>query len=454
MSLRQFERRAWILLISAGLVLVPMFAGAKTHDRDAQDELAPGAAGSTAGVALDGVSRITPDAENVSRLFELANQRLALMPAVAAAKWQARAAISDPAREEAVIRRAQELGAPMGLAGEPLRRLFELQIGLARSVQSGLYERWQSHGFDYSGSVAPLSALRPRLDEWTAAFLRAVYMAAPALHHADFSARYAVQAEQQLNSDGWNEGARKEMLEALAGVREVPAPALQRIAASGVLRIGTTGDYAPFSLESDGTVGGSDIELAKELARELHARPVFVRTSWASMLDNLDNDEFDLSLGGVTVTAARKARAAFSTPYASGGKTILARCTDAQTYRGLSDVDSPRVRVIVNPGGTNEQYVRTNLHRAQIVVYPDNRAIFGEIVSGHADVMITDDVEADLQTRRHRALCRTYPGTLTHADKAILLPRDADLISAVNAWLAAALAAGEPARVLKSYLER
>jgi ABC-type amino acid transport substrate-binding protein len=66
--------------------------------------------------------------------------------------------------------------------------------------------------------------------------------------------------------------------------------------------------------------------------------------------------------------------------------------------------------------------------------------------------MITDDVEAELQSHNHPGLCRAFPGTFTHADKAILMPRDADLVKAVNDWLTPAIAAGEPARVLGSYL--
>jgi cyclohexadienyl dehydratase len=195
--------------------------------------------------------------------------------------------------------------------------------------------------------------------------------------------------------------------------------------------------------------------LAQKLAEQLHARAVFIHTSWSSMLDDLGRGSFDLSMGGVSVTPARQAQGAFSIPYSSGGKTILARCTDSGKFRGgMASVDRSKVRVIVNPGGTNEQYVRSNVHHAQIVVYPDNRAIFDEITAGHADVMITDDVEAELQTHQHAGLCRTLPGTLTHADKAILMPRDPDLVKAVNDWLAPAIAAGEPARVLRSYLER
>jgi cyclohexadienyl dehydratase len=171
------------------------------------------------------------------------------------------------------------------------------------------------------------------------------------------------------------------------------------------------------------------------------------------MLDDLGRGAFDLSMGGVSITPAREAQGAFSVPYASGGKTILARCADARKFHGgLASVDRPKVRVIVNPGGTNEQYVRSNVHHAQIVVFPDNRTIFDELRAGHADVMITDDVEAELQSHNHPGLCRAFPGTLTHADKAILMPRDADLVKAVNDWLTPAIAAGEPARVLGSYL--
>ena len=96
--------------------------------------------------------------------------------------------------------------------------------------------------------------------------------------------------------------------------------------------------------------------------------------------------------------------------------------------------------------------MRSNVHHARIVVFPDNRTIFDELTAGRADVMITDDVEAELQSHHHPGLCRVFPGTLTHADKAILMPRDPDLVKAVNGWLTPAIAAGEPARILESYL--
>ncbi len=156
-------------------------------------------------------------------------------------------------------------------------------------------------------------------------------------------------------------------------------------------------------------------------------------------------------MGGVSITPERQAAGSFSQSYFTGGKTLISRCRDAARYHDLAAVDQAKVRVVVNPGGTNEQFVRANLHKAVIRVVPDNRAIFNEILLDRADVMITDDAEVELQTHRHPELCRPYAGTFTHSDKAVLLPKSSTLLSEVDSWLASEVAAGAPARLLSSY---
>jgi cyclohexadienyl dehydratase len=221
-----------------------------------------------------------------------------------------------------------------------------------------------------------------------------------------------------------------------------------------VLRVATTGDYAPFSLDANGQLSGADIELALGLAAHLGAEAAFVRTSWPGLVNDLRDGRFDVALSGIGYTEERAALGLYSMAYHEGGKTLLARCADRERFDSPAELDRPDVRVIVNPGGTNERYVRENVRRAQVLVFPDNRGVFAEIAAGRADVMVTDDVEAELQARRRPGqLCRTYPGTLTQGDKRILMVRDPALQAVVDEWLAKVIAAGEPARELERAMQ-
>jgi cyclohexadienyl dehydratase len=223
----------------------------------------------------------------------------------------------------------------------------------------------------------------------------------------------------------------------------VPASAegsrLNAILDRQALRVGTTGDYRPFTAldKQSGEYSGFDIDMARALAKSLGVSIAFTPTTWSGLAKGLADGDFDIAMGGVSVTLDRQKTGFFSAPYMRDGKTPIARCADQEKFQTLAEIDRPGVKVIANPGGTNERFDRARLHAAEIVVYPDNLTIFDQLASGRADLMITDASETRFQAKQHPGvLCAIHPDQpFDFAEKAYWMPPDPALKAFVDQWL-------------------
>ncbi|HUH92084.1 MAG TPA: transporter substrate-binding domain-containing protein [Casimicrobiaceae bacterium] len=229
---------------------------------------------------------------------------------------------------------------------------------------------------------------------------------------------------------------------------------LDDVAKRGALRVCTPGDYKPFALaKADGTFEGLDVDLVQSIAKSLGVEAKFVKTTWPKLMDDFV-DKCDIAVGGISVTLERQKRAFFSSPYMVNGKAPITKCENAAKFQTIADIDKPGVTVIENPGGSNERFARANFKQAKIVIFDDNTRIFDEILKGNADVMISESVEAIVQSKLHPGLCAVNPDKpLQYGEMAYLIPRgDATFKAWVDQWLHLAKATGEYDRTVAAWL--
>ena len=205
------------------------------------------------------------------------------------------------------------------------------------------------------------------------------------------------------------------------------------------IRVGTTGDYPPLTVydEKKTEYLGFDIDMAKNLGQYLHRKIIFVKTTWPTLEQDLQADKFDIAMGGIAITKERAQKFNFTESVLADEKVAIFNCTDKLKYTSLRDIDQPQIKVIENPGGTNERFARQHLRRAQIVIFADNTKIFSQLMNRTADVMITDSIEAAYQQKLHKDLCvLQFPAETDHEYKAYMLRKEnQELLDAVNNWL-------------------
>jgi chorismate mutase-like protein len=112
-----------------------------------------------------------------------------------------------------------------------------------------------------------------------------------------------------------------------------------------------------------------------------------------------------MAAGGISITPERLREQRFTRPYLRDHKAPLVRCGEESRYDSVREINSPSVRLVVNPGGTNERFARGKLPAATLTVHPQNLTVAEEVLARRADVFVTDEVEGRLLSGLHSGLC-------------------------------------------------
>jgi cyclohexadienyl dehydratase len=208
-----------------------------------------------------------------------------------------------------------------------------------------------------------------------------------------------------------------------------------------VLRIGTSGDYPPFSVVREGEPDGLDVQVLRRFARDSGRRLEIVPLRWPELIRDLEAGRFALAVGGVTLRPERAVAGIYTRPVARAGAVVLA-------HPGVLP-DRPGVRLAVNAGGHLERLAARLFPRATLVSTGNNRALPHLVASGAADALLTDELEATAIRGELRDAVRFGPFT---CDAKAYLGRDPALVAELDAWLRAREADGALARLRARWL--
>jgi cyclohexadienyl dehydratase len=223
------------------------------------------------------------------------------------------------------------------------------------------------------------------------------------------------------------------------------------VAPRATLRVGTSGDYSPFSHWAHGDLEptGFSVEIARAYAAERGVDLHWVRFAWPELAADLDAGSFDIALSGITVRPDRSAMGRFSLPLTTSGAIALVRAESA--INSALDLDQPMMRVAVNAGGHLERVARRLFPAATILPIADNASVLGELTQGRVDAVLTDSLEAPHWLRIAKSSLRAS-ARLTRDRKAAWFPAGrSDEADRFNRWLLRAEASGQLERIREQF---
>lgn len=165
------------------------------------------------------------------------------------------------------------------------------------------------------------------------------------------------------------------------------ASSLERIKASGTLRIGGVADGAPYYQKSltDGSWRGFYIDICQKLADDLGVKLSILETTWGNSVLDLQADKIDVFFG-LNPTPERKKVIDFSGPVFKNAFTMIVRKGVGGT--SWDDFNKPDIRIAVDAGSSHDAAISRHAPLAQV-----------------ARLKTASDATAALQSRRADAQC-------------------------------------------------
>jgi polar amino acid transport system substrate-binding protein len=166
---------------------------------------------------------------------------------------------------------------------------------------------------------------------------------------------------------------------------------INKIKKEKVLRIGTTGNFFPFTYKRNktGKLVGIDILIGEALAKELGVEPKFVILPFNDLLPALEKGKIDIVLSGLSITTKRNTKVAFAGTYYNTGKGLLT--FDEKLSKGKPvDVNKENITIAAISGSTSELFIKKHYPKANIVNIKDVKEAKKMLVDKKVNGVILD----------------------------------------------------------------
>ena len=122
---------------------------------------------------------------------------------------------------------------------------------------------------------------------------------------------------------------------------------IEKIKDSGKIVLGTCADYPPYEfhkqIDGKDTIVGFDIDIAKEVAKDLGVELEIKDKDFNGLLAALDTENVDFVVAGMVPKEERKKSADFSKVYYNPDQGFLVRVEDEEKYKSISDLDGMKI---------------------------------------------------------------------------------------------------------------
>ena len=152
----------------------------------------------------------------------------------------------------------------------------------------------------------------------------------------------------------------------------------------------TEAGFAPYEYYDDGEIVGVDIDIAREIAKEMGKELVVKDVAFDSIINEVKTGKADFGAAGISYTDERAKQVDFSINYSTSNQVVVVK--NGSNIRDVNNIDGKRIAVQL--GSVADTYVTSNFKNSEIIREKKYLAAIEDLKSGKADCVVMDELPA------------------------------------------------------------
>lgn len=190
--------------------------------------------------------------------------------------------------------------------------------------------------------------------------------------------------------------------------------------------------------DQKGNLFGYDIDVARQLAKDLNVSVQFRTLEIDQLIDELQNEHVDIIISGMTITTPRNLRANFTIPYSNSGIQLLANQSAVKAgFSELPDFNDDAVRQAVVRSTLAESIAKELFPLAQLSEFNNETAALKAVKDGKVIAMLAATPFPEQQMARHPEIfSMPFPRKLRRTSEGFVIRKqDPDSLNVLNNWI-------------------
>ena len=190
----------------------------------------------------------------------------------------------------------------------------------------------------------------------------------------------------------------------------------------------TEAGFAPYEYYDDGEIVGVDIDIAREIAKEMGKELVVKDVAFDSIINEVRTGKADIGAAGISYSDERAKKVDFSINYSVSKQVVIVK--NDSFINSINDINDKKIAVQL--GSVADTYVTENYKNAEIVRQKKYLAAIEDLKVGKVDLVVMDELPAKEIIEKNSGI-KILDGELTSDSYGMIVKKgNTELLETVN----------------------